>query len=174
MASKGPLLLRPAWKPQGDKLGLVLEYSLNPAYGYDPVNFSNLILVAFYGGKAVSCQTKPTGTHLKEKSYVFWRLGDVSLSNEWQKVVCRLVGLEGSTPEPDRVEARWEVPGSSAGISLSRLEAVNGKEKEESVDPFADEDAASPATVSPTKNWHEIELARKLVSGKYEARQVTV
>ena len=76
MATQGPLLLKQTWKQQGDKLGLVIEYCLNPAFSSEPVAFNNLVLVGIYqGARATACQTKPTGTHLKEKSLVYWRLG---------------------------------------------------------------------------------------------------
>lgn len=169
--------MKVAWKKQGsDKLGLVLEYSLNPACGAGPITFNNLVLVAIYeGARASACQTKPTGTHLKEKSLVYWRLGDMVLTNEWHKVICRFVGADGAVPEAGHIEARWEINSSTgsgigSGISLSRLEASKGKEKEED-DPFADE-TMSPTTVSPTGTWKEIPTHKKFVSGKYEAKQV--
>ena len=177
-AVNGPLLLKVAWKNQGDKLGLVAEYSLNPAYSTEPVACHGLVLVAFYEGpRAIGCQTKPTGTHLKEKSLAYWRIGDVTLTNEWHKVICRFLGSEGACPEPGHIEARWEIHGSASkslgsGISLSRLEPSKGKEKEED-DPFADESVASPTTVSSAGDWVEITTNKKSVSGKYEAREPT-
>ncbi|CAI4214890.1 unnamed protein product [Parascedosporium putredinis] len=103
-------------------------------------------------------QTKPSGTHLKEKHLVYWRLGDITLTSEPQKIVCRILGAEGAHPKPGHVEARWEYsPNESAvtslaGISVSRLEESKGKEREAVLDedPFADSD--------------------NLVSGKYETR----
>jgi hypothetical protein len=169
LAAQGPLLLKPAWKPQGDKLALVIEYSLNPAYSSEPVSFHNLVLIAYYrGARATGCQTKPTGTHIKEKSLVYWRLGELTLNQEWHKVICRFVGAESAVPEPSHIEAKWEVQSSlghplPSGISLSRLEAGKGKDKEE-IDPFADD------SVSPAGNWVEIETSKKLVGGKYEAK----
>jgi hypothetical protein len=177
-ASHAPLRLKPAWKPQGDKLALVIEYSLNPAYSSAAELFHNLVIIAHYtGARATGCQTKPSGTHLKEKSLVYWRLGDVSLTNEWHKVICRFVGAEGAVPEAGHIDAKWELQGSASlslgsGISLSRLEVGKGKEKEESDDPFADESVASPTTVTPAGNWVEVETSKKLVGGTYEARQV--
>jgi len=175
---QGPLLIKPSWKHQGDKLGLVIEYSLNPACSTEPLTFNNLVLVSVYeGARATACQTKPTGTHIKEKLLVYWRLGDVTLTQEWHKVICRFQGTEEACPQPGHIEARWEIHGSSSlpigsGITLSRLEAGKGKEKEkekeESDDPFADESVASLA--SPAGNWVDIETSRKFVSGKYEAR----
>ncbi|KAF4636571.1 hypothetical protein G7Y89_g1512 [Cudoniella acicularis] len=181
MSNQGPLLLKPAWKPQGDKLNLLVEYCLNPTSGTTPITFSNLVLVAMYeGARAAGCQTKPSGTHIKEKSLVYWRLGDVTLTNEPHKVICRFVGAENAVPTPGHIEARWEVQGSAgqsvgSGITLSRLEPSKGKEREElSVDdPFADESIASPLPPgSPRGNWVDVETNRKFVSGKYEASQV--
>jgi hypothetical protein len=179
LASHGPLRLRPAWKPQVDKLSLVIEYSLNPDCSSVPVTMNSLVLIAMYeGGKASGCQTKPSGTHLKEKSLVYWRLGDVTVSHEWQKVICRFIGSEGAELKPGHIEARWELQGSTghpvgSGLTLLRLETGKGKEKEEVADPFADESIASP-TAPPAGHWVEVECSRKLVSGKYEARQVQV
>ncbi|CZR62165.1 related to SYP1 Protein with a potential role in actin cytoskeletal organization [Phialocephala subalpina] len=179
ITTHGPLLINAVWPKQGtDKRGLLLEYSLNPACSTKPITFNNLVLVAFYqGARASQCQTKPTGTHLKEKSLVYWRLGDVALTQEKHKIICRFVGTEGAVPEPGHIEARWEinnpaVAGIGSGISLSKFEPSKGKEKETAEDdPFADE-TMSPTTASPTGTWKEIATHRKLVSGKYEARQV--
>ncbi|KAH8804700.1 Muniscin C-terminal mu homology domain-containing protein [Xylogone sp. PMI_703] len=179
IASHVPLLIKPSWKAQGDKLGLVIEYCLNPEMQTNggELVFNNLVLMAMYeGARATGCQTKPTGTHLKEKSLVYWRLGDLTLDKEWHKVICRFIGAEGAELKPGHIEARWEVHGSqthplTSGISISRLDAGKGKEKEEMVDPFADE-SAPPADSSEGPKWVEIETAKKYISGKYEGRQV--
>jgi F-BAR domain only protein len=171
LVALGPLFLKPAWKPQGDKLALVIEYSLNPLYSSEPVFFNNLVIIATYAGaKAAGCQTKPTGTHLKEKSLVYWRLGDLTLSNEWHKVICRFIGAPGAVPEPGHIEAKWEVQSAAdhllpSRINLSRLEAGKGKEVQDEVDPFAD-DSVSPAGGT----WVAVDSSRKLVAGKYEAQ----
>ncbi|OTA59143.1 hypothetical protein K449DRAFT_385183 [Hypoxylon sp. EC38] len=173
-----PVLLSPVWKPQGDKLGLLLQYKLNPAFKFatngSGVLVHNLVLFATYEGKASGAQTKPSGTHLKEKHLVYWRLGDVTLSPDadWQKIVCRIIGDQGVEPKPGAVEARWEVTPPSGfadsgnAISVSRFEESKGKEIElSSDDPFADE----TATAEEGK-WVDVPAVRKLVSGKYEAR----
>jgi hypothetical protein len=170
LVSLGPLLLRPAWKPQGDKLALIIEYSLNSAYSSEPLLLHNLVLIATYAGaRATGCQTKPTGTHLKEKSLVYWRLGDLSVSNEWHKVICRFAGSPGAVPEPGPVEAKWEVQSSAdhllpSRIGISRLEPSKGKEKEEGADPFADESVTTAGT------WVDVDSSKKVVAGKYEAQ----
>lgn len=179
-ASQGPLILNPAWRPQAGKLGLIIEYKLNSAFGSEPLTFHNLVLIAKYGGgRASKCQTKPTGTHQPGNPVVFWRLGDVALTSEWQKVICRLDGAENTLPEPGHIEARWEIHGGAgqsigSDITLSRLESSKGKDKEESVDPFADDSVVNPTTASSTSSWVEVPASRKIVSGSYEARQVQV
>lgn len=166
------LLIRPAWKPQGDRLALALSYCLNPESRLASVKFNNLVLVGSYqGAKASSCKTKPSGTHVSQQSCVYWRLGDVTLSTTPQKVIAMFIGTEGNVPTPGHAEARWEVPEwSGPAVSISRLAPGKGKEKEvEDVDPFADESVASPMATSTPGNWVEVDGAAKLVSGKYEA-----
>ncbi|KAI8628238.1 Muniscin C-terminal mu homology domain-containing protein [Xylariaceae sp. FL1651] len=172
-----PVLLHPIWKPQGDKLGLLLQYKLNPAFKSastgPTVQIHNLVFFVTYEGKALGAQTKPSGTHLKDKHIVYWRLGDVTLSPDagWQKIVCRIIGEQGTEPKPGNVEARWEFSPpadaeSSQAISISRLEEGKGKEVEFSDDdPFAD--AASSAAEA---KWVEVPTIRRLLSGKYDAR----
>ncbi|EHK20694.1 uncharacterized protein TRIVIDRAFT_49781 [Trichoderma virens Gv29-8] len=170
-----PLLINPAWKPQGDKLGLLLQYQLNPECKWTaPVTLHNVVFVVSYEGRATGAQTKPSGTHLKDKHLVYWRLGDVTLTEATQKIVCRIVGADGVEPQPGHVEARWEYAVSGedvvgSGISISRLEAVPSKDAVES-DPFADENPASsnPSLVEPM--WVDVPVTRKLVSGKYEGK----
>lgn len=176
LASHAPLLLKPAWRPQGEKLGVVIEYKLNPAFSTSSVTLHNLVLIATYeGAKAAGCQTKPTGTHLKEKSLIYWRLGDVQLDGTMQKVVGRLIGAEGGEPNPGLIEARWEISSLAgrafgSGLGVSRLDCSGkGKEKVDSSDPFADD-----SVTSSSGNWVEVESLRKIVSGKYDAKQVDV
>jgi hypothetical protein len=180
LGQNAPLLLNPVWKPQGDKLGLLLQYNLNGASRFEsPVTLHNVVFVATYEGKASVAQTKPSGTHLKEKHIVYWRLGDVTLTDEVQKIVCRVVGVDGVPPTPGHVEARWEyavpveeVAVGGASISLSRLQEGKGKGKEVADDdPFADESQAAAATAAASDDkWVDVPLARKIVSGRYEAK----
>ncbi|ROV99504.1 hypothetical protein VMCG_06422 [Cytospora schulzeri] len=190
LASHCPLLIKPSWKPMGDKLGLVLLYKLNPEFlgGDRPVLLKGFTLVATYeNARASGVQTKPTGTHLKDKHLVYWRLGDVTLqpSEEWQKIICRVIGSENAEPKPGVIEARWEYMSSATAgeegshfISISRKAESKGKgkaieEEDESDDddPFADDSvAASPRTKVEDFSWREVPTARKIVSGKYEAK----
>jgi hypothetical protein len=171
LAEHAPLLLKPAWKPQGDKLGLLLQYQLNPASKITaPVSLHNVVIVAKYEGKSSGAQTKPVGIHLKDKHLVYWRIGDLTLTAEPQKIVCRIIGSEGTEPKPGHIEARWELTASGdqpvgSGISISRLDEGKGKGKEISEDdPFADDSA------STEQKWVDVPVSRKLVSGKYEGR----
>ncbi|KAF4980037.1 hypothetical protein FZEAL_3899 [Fusarium zealandicum] len=171
LGQHAPLLLKLAWKPQGDKLGLLLQYQLNPSSKFTaPVTLHNVVFVATYDGRSSGAQTKPAGTHLKEKHLVYWRLGDLTLTNDAHKIVCRIIGAEGAELKPGHVEARWEYSASGdevvgSGIFISRLDEGKGKARELSEDdPFADESA------STEQKWVDVPVARKLVAGKYEGR----
>ncbi|KAI8715164.1 MHD domain-containing protein [Fusarium sp. LHS14.1] len=172
LGQHAPLLLKLAWKPQGDKLGLLLQYQLNPSFKLSaPVTLHNVVIVATYEGRSSGAQTKPVGTHLKDKHLVYWRVGDVTLTNEPHKIVCRIIGAEGTEPKPGHVEARWEYTASGddvvgSGISISRLDEGKGKAKELTEDdPFADDSASTTE-----QKWVDVPVVRKLVSGKYEGR----
>ncbi|GAO15648.1 hypothetical protein UVI_02019320 [Ustilaginoidea virens] len=167
-----PILLKPVWKPQDDKLGLLLQYQLHPASSFPcPVALHNVVLVATYDGKASGAQTKPSGTHLKDKHLIYWRLGDVTVTSDVSKIVCRVVGADGTCPAPGHVEARWEYAAAAgdqvgSGISISRpADRSKGKDPSDD-DPFAD--AGAPASPGPA--WIDVPAARKLVSGNYEGR----
>ncbi|KFY44330.1 hypothetical protein V494_01534 [Pseudogymnoascus sp. VKM F-4513 (FW-928)] len=174
-----PLLIKPAWKPTGDKLGVVVEYSLNPAYSSEPLTLSNLTLIVSYeGAKAISAQTRPSGTHVKDKNLIFWRLGDVLLEpGSTKKVLGRLLGDQGGQVLPGVVEAKWEISvpagssiGSGIGVSWKNGVEVEGKGKgvESEPDPFADEDAKG-VDAAEANGWTKIESVRKVISGKYDA-----
>lgn len=170
-----PLVLTPLWKPQGDKLGLLLQYQLNPNSHFTaPLTLQNVVFVATYEGRATSAQTRPSGTHLKDRHIVYWRLGEVTLTHETQKIVCRILGAEGVEPTPGHIEARWEyaVPATDgpvgSGISISRLEESKGKGKAIAEDdPFADDGSGVTAS---DQTWVDVPLHRKLASGQYEGR----
>ncbi|KAL2121271.1 hypothetical protein VTJ04DRAFT_5298 [Mycothermus thermophilus] len=195
LAGHCPLLLLPVWKPQGDKLGLLLQYRLNPSFAAKhprPVALSNVVFIATYeGARASGVQTKPTGTHLKDKHLVYWRLGDLSLTEggEWQKIICRVIGEQNAEPAPGKIEVRWEWALPTAGVEGTDEEGIavqrllpepKGKEKatEEVVeDPFADVAAASPpvspgfgAAADGERRWKDVPLVKRLVAGRYEGK----
>ncbi|RKF56663.1 putative saff domain-containing protein [Erysiphe neolycopersici] len=181
-----PLLIKSTWKNQANKLGLVLEYSLNPAFSSTQVSFTNLILIAHYTNiSASSCQTKPSGIHLKDKNLVYWRLGDVTLDGAWHKTVARFSGTESMAPEPGHIEAKWELNASeelqlsqpslniiSGGVVIKRLQE---DARSNTNDQFADmpiEAIKSSINTAKTngveeQSWIDIPTSKKLVSGKY-------
>lgn len=188
-ATHCPLIVKPAWKPAGDKLGLLLQYKLNPQFfnASQPTVLKGLTFVATYeGARASGVQTKPSGTHLKEKHLIYWRLGDITLTpgnDDWHKIICRIIGAEKAEPRPGNIEAKWEYITSSnpswespqGGISISLRGESKGKERamedsgeDTEDDPFADESAT--AASSKGVSWHNVPLVKKLVSGKYEAK----
>ncbi|PHH71827.1 hypothetical protein CDD80_4973 [Ophiocordyceps camponoti-rufipedis] len=174
LGARLPLFLKPTWKPQGEKLGLLLQYQLNPAAQLPgPLTLHNVVLVVTYDGNAATAQTKPGGTHLRDKHLVYCRLGDVTLTTSMQKMVCLIVGTDGVAPTPGHVEARWEcvAAGTDAvgsGISISRLNAMEsdaGAATAAVDDPFADHGLDAKG-----QSWVSVPLQRRLVSGKYESK----
>lgn len=195
LSSHCPVVVHPVWKPQADKLGLLLQYKLNPEFSVPrPVTLSNVVFVATYeGARASGVQTKPSGTHLKDKHIVYWRLGDITLTDDWSRLICRVIGEQNAEPQPGHIEVRWDyiptaaanqeepITAQASGISVSRLAESKGKEKvkdegtgdgeEEEEDPFADDKGPlSPATIKDSRTWVEVPLVRRLVSGKYEGK----
>ncbi|KAL2164922.1 hypothetical protein VTH06DRAFT_218 [Thermothelomyces fergusii] len=184
LASQCPISISPVWKPQADKLGLLLQYRLNPSCALPrPVTLSNVVFVATYeGARASGVQTKPSGTHLKDKHIVYWRLGDLTLTEEWSKIICRVIGEQNAEPVPGKVEVRWEwtPPAQSAseagsGISVARL-LPEGKGKAGEVEeenPFADVSSVPPSPDPAGQRgrvWADVPLVRRVVSGKYESK----
>ncbi|KAK3294317.1 muniscin C-terminal mu domain-containing protein [Chaetomium fimeti] len=192
LVSQCPIAIHPVWKPQADKLGLLLQYRLNPSCAFPrPLTLSNVVFVATYeGARASGVQTKPSGTHLKDKHIVYWRLGDVTLTDDWAKIICRVIGEQNAEPVPGKVEVRWEwAPpahvdadadaDAGSGISLARLlPEGKGKGKAAEVevedeDPFADA-SSPPASPDPAagqeRAWAEVPVVRRLVGGKYESK----
>ncbi|EKD19655.1 uncharacterized protein L3040_002001 [Drepanopeziza brunnea f. sp. 'multigermtubi'] len=176
MEAQAPIQFRPGWKTDGNKLLMVFHYGLNPAFSSQPVAFKNVVLIAYYtGARATGCQSRPNGIHSAANSLIYWRLGDVTLDSTTQKVICKLSGVEGAMPEPGHLEIRWDMISPvdlpfSSGISISKLDLGEGKEKVENDDPFADESIAGASPVTPESSWTVVPAMKKLASGKYEAR----
>ena len=177
LGTHAPILLNPAWKCETAQTSVILSYSLNPDFVVDAeaksVQLSNVVLIIHLEptAKATSCQSKPVGTFSRDRSLIYWRLGDVTLSSDAppQKLLARFVTEVEA--KPGNIEARWELSGSGvagfgSGLSVSKFEqeAKEGGAGEE--DPFADEDG--PPNTSQG-SWKEVESVRKLVSGTYQA-----
>jgi hypothetical protein len=118
---------------------------------------------------------------------VYWRLGEITLTDNWEKLICRVIGEQNAEPKPGHIEVRWDYApaGESdalvgSGISLSRLGEGKGKEKAkeegetaevEEEDPFADDKGPlSPNSIKDSRRWEEVPLVRRLMSGKYESK----
>ena len=186
-ASHAPLRLVPAWKLESTQAFLLLHYSLNPAFAANlpaedgpsaAVQLSNVILIAHLdpaGGRALRCNASGGGVYARERSLVYWRLGDVSLPRDGSPLSLRARFATDAEARPGLAEARWEVSyeqfggaaAASAGVGLSRLEPGGGPASAgEAVDPFADEGSA---VTTPTATWSDVKAVRKLRSGTYAA-----
>lgn len=167
LAAHAPIALAPSWKIESTQASVIVNYSFNTAF-VSPlkrsVTLKNVIVVInVENTKALSCQSKPMGTFSKEKSSMYWKLGDVTLDGYAempQKLLARF--STESEAKAGSVEVRWEISGEDAaglgsGLGLSQL---NGSGAEGGADPFADQGGVA---------WKEVAVARKVVSGKYVA-----
>lgn len=170
LAAQAPVIVTPSWKIEPRQASVIVSYTFNPAFvspAARSVRMKNVVVVINIANPvAQACQSKPVGHFSKEKSLIYWRLGDISLdgyAESPQKLLARF--STEAEAQPGSVEVRWEISGEAAaglgsGLGLSRW----GRSKEEgSPDPFADEDAAG----SPSGGWKEVRVQRKIVSGKY-------
>ena len=172
MASHVPMLLNPVWRVEPNQASVILQYSFNSAFassGGRNVSLKNVfIFVSIEGAKATGCQSKPAGTFRRERSMIYWNLGDVLLdgyAQAPQKLLARF-STEGEA-RAGSIEARWEISGPNAtglgsGLGLSSQRQGGGREESGS-DPFAD-GGTSPGL---GEGWKEVPVVRKLVSGKY-------
>ena len=169
-----PLVLSPIWKIEPTQASVILNYSLNPLFelhGQTAITLSNVVLVIHIeGAKATSCQTKPAGTFSKERSIVYWRLGDVTLApdQEQHRFLARFI-TDGEA-KVGKTEARWEISGENAasfgsGLGVTQLAQGSASAATEGDDPFADEGAAP----SPSIAWKDVATLRKIGSGAYQA-----
>lgn len=175
LPSHAPMVLTATWKIEPQQASVILGYAFNSAFASASkrsVSMKNVtIAIALEGAKANTCQSKPVGTFSKEKSLIYWKLGDITLSqydSGPQKLLARFA--TESEAKPGNVEARWEISGEDAlglgsGLSISHQgNSVEGV-KEEGSDPFADEGV----TPTPSTLWKEVPVVRTLISGKYIA-----
>ncbi|KAL9124833.1 MAG: hypothetical protein Q9217_005885 [Psora testacea] len=173
LAAYAPMTLTPTWKIEPTQASVILTYTFNPTFvspSQRSVSLENVVIfIHVESTKANGCQSKPTGIFSKEKSLIYWKLGDITLdgyAEAPQKLLARF--STESEAKPGNVEVRWEISGEQAaglgsGLGVSRM----GGAKEESGgnDPFADE-----GTLAHTSsNWKEMPLTRRIVSGKYIA-----
>ena len=171
LAAHAPVSITPSWRIEPTQASVILTYAFNPAFvspAKRSVSLKNVVLfITVENAKALSCQSKPLGIFSKEKSLVYWKLGDMTLdgyAEAPQKLLARFT-TEGEA-KSGSVEMRWEISGESAaglgsGLSLSQM----ASKEEGGSDPFADESTSTSATGT----WKEVPATRKIISGKYIA-----
>lgn len=167
VATHAPISLVPSWKIEPTQASVILSYGFNTAFASPSqrsVTLKNVVvLINIEKSRALTCLSKPVGTFSKEKSTIYWKLGDVSLDGYAegpQKLLARF-STDGEA-QAGTVEVRWEISGEhcaglGSGLGLSMLSGPLG---EGGSDPFADEGFPSDA-------WKAVGVARKLISGKY-------
>lgn len=177
IASFAPIALTPAWKVEPTQTSVILSYSLNPAFrlapGQTSITLNNVILVIHLdptGAKSSHCQSKPVGTFSKDKSMIYWRLGEVVLSADQPGQQLRARFYTDGEAKSGNVEARWEISGANAsghgsGLGISQMVQA-GDAGDAEADPFADESAA-PA--SPAITWKDVATVKKISNGTYTA-----
>ncbi|KAI9759604.1 MAG: hypothetical protein M1835_000338 [Candelina submexicana] len=176
LALHAPITFTPTWKIEPNQASIILNYNLNPSFavgGKERIVLQNTIfIISLEGTKASTCQSKPTGTFLRDRSLVYWKLGELTLeaSSQPQKLVARFT--TEAEAKPGNIEARWEISGEHAtgfggGLHLTQMSTTSDGVvgSSESSDPFADERAAP----SPSMTWKDVPTMRKLISGKYVA-----
>lgn len=172
LAAHAPMALAPVWKIEPAQTSVIVNYSFNPSF-VSPikrsVNLKNVtVIVTIENAKTLSCLSKPIGTFSKERSMIYWKLGDVHLDDyaeSPQKLLARFT--TESEAKPGSVEVRWEISGEDAvgvgsGLSLSQVARSGG---DGGSDPFADQGTG----VGSMGAWKEVAVIRKIGSGRYTA-----
>lgn len=171
-SAQAPLLLSTQWRVDSKQADCRLHYSLNPSYPADSLTFSDLAVVIHVdvssGGRLLTCRASDGFKFRKESNFVYWKLGDVTLTkgSPPRPLLARIV-TEGEV-KPGSAEARWEVNGSiGSGVVLSKLEENKGKGKEVEEDPFADE--GDDGSQKEKESWKEVKAIKKWRAGNYVA-----
>ena len=170
LAAHAPVSITANWKLESTQASVILTYAFNPAFvspAKRSVSLKKVIVsIPIENAKALSCQSKPLGIFAKERSLVYWKLGDMTLdgyAEAPQKLLARFT--TNSEAKPGSVEMRWEMSGEGAsglGSGLSLSQSSSSKEEGGS-DPFADESTS----VGALGSWKEVPVTRKMISGRY-------
>ena len=170
LGSHSPLLLSPVWKIEPHQASVIVNYKFNPALiaNVEKIMLSNVVIVLHIeNAKAISCMSKPVGTFSKERSQIYWRLGEVVIEKNAaeQRVLARFV-TDGEA-KAGTVEARWEVnPDQASGLGSDlglSIKADSSGKRDTTPDPFSDELPMTDIVAS----YKPVAVVRKLVSGKY-------
>ena len=177
MASHVPLILAPIWKVESSQASVILSYYLNPAFTIGSgvtITLKNLVIIIHLeDAKATSCQSKPVGTFSRERSAVYWRLGEVVLKSGQEAEQLRARFHTESEGKAGQTEARWEMDNGNAtkigsGLRLSQTTQTMSTATPRSdagVDPFADEGVSS----SSSSGWTDVSMVKKVISGTFVA-----
>lgn len=191
IANYAPISITPNWKIEPSQASVIVTYAFNPAFTTikRSVFLKNVVvLVSIENAKAQSCQSKPVGIFSKEKSLIYWKLGDITLDGNSsdippQKLLARFVTMDGEA-KVGGVEARWEIAGEHAaglgsGLGLSVHSAAATAAASAAVaadgptnnDPFADEstEKTSSNAAPGDGTWKSLPITRRIVSGRYNA-----
>jgi len=174
IASYAPLRVVPAFKVEASQTLVMLSYSFNPAFscnlseGVSSISLNNVILILHVepgSGRVSRCQAQGGGVYARERNLIYWRLNELKLQVDGTPLVQRAKFITEGEIKPGKAEARWELGGEQmsqlgSGIGLSRQEVAADS------DPFADDDSAAP---TPTMDWKEVSVVRRLRSGTYVA-----
>lgn len=180
LAAHAPISLTPNWRIESTQASMILAYAFNPAFvspATRSVSLKNVtVAVTVENAKALSCQSKPVGIFAKDKSLIYWKLGDLTLdayAEMPQKLLARFT-TDGEA-KAGSVEVKWEIGGEAAvglgsGLGLSSM-GTTGKEEGGGggSDPFADESVERTVSASTTASWQEVPVTRRIISGKYVA-----
>ncbi|KAF2822761.1 hypothetical protein CC86DRAFT_71297 [Ophiobolus disseminans] len=176
VAALAPLILSPLWKTEAGQASAILNYSLNPKFnlgGTSSVTIRNLVLIIRLepGSRATSCQSKPPGTFSRDKSLMYWRLGDVTFSKDQPAQAIRVRFVTEGEAKPGNTEARWEISGEhsvtlGSGLGVSVSARLNETKQDGEADPFADTDEAAPPS-SPAIGWIPVATVKRITSGTY-------
>jgi F-BAR domain only protein len=169
MTTHTPLTLKSVWKIEPTQASVLVTYGIHPNFGSSLV-LSNVVLMVHLdpaAAKATNCKSMRGGIFARERSLVYWRLGELSLVKDGPAHTLKARFFTDGEAKAGNVEARWEISNEhmvelGSGLSVSVLEQAQPGESE-STDPFADEEEAPSAV----PKWKDVRSLRRFRSGNY-------